>query len=88
MIHQMSLDHALHHLQHRRDQLGLCGQQHAQHNGQKPRRSQLKASSLSWPHSPQRDPGAGLDVGDEAGRVLLRRRALDAKPQARPKPRW
>ena len=27
---QIPLDHALHHLQHRRDQLGLRGQQHAQ----------------------------------------------------------
>jgi hypothetical protein len=26
----------------------------APHEGQKPRRLQLKASSLSWPHSPQR----------------------------------
>ena len=79
-------DHALHHLQHPRDELGLCSQQHAQrdrqrqhpfrtgtcgmtwstkcaavcdirrapHGGQNPRRLQLKASSLSWPHSPQR----------------------------------
>jgi len=79
-------DHALHHLQHRRDELVRCSQQHAQrdrqrqhplrtgtcgmtwstkcaavcdirrapHGGQHPRRLQLKASSLSWPHSPQR----------------------------------
>ena len=30
----MPLDDALHHLQHRRDQLRLCDQQHAQRNGQ------------------------------------------------------
>jgi hypothetical protein len=28
--------------------------QRAPHDGQNPRRLQLKASSLSWPHSPQR----------------------------------
>jgi hypothetical protein len=31
---QMPLDHPLHHLQHRRDQLGLRGQQHAQRDRQ------------------------------------------------------
>ena len=36
--------------------------------------------------SRQRGPSASLDVGDEAGRVLLQRRAIDAKPQTRPKP--
>jgi hypothetical protein len=32
---QVPRDHALHHLQHRRDQLGLCGQQHAQRDRQR-----------------------------------------------------
>jgi hypothetical protein len=32
---QMAREHALHHLQHRRDQLGLCGQQHAQRDRQR-----------------------------------------------------
>jgi len=36
--------------------------------------------------SRQRGPSAGLDVGDDAGRVLLQRRAFDAKPQTWPKP--
>ena len=31
---QMAREHALHHMQHRRDQLGLCGQQHAKRDGQ------------------------------------------------------
>ena len=35
VIQQMPLDHPLHHLQHRRDQLGLRGQQHAQRNRQR-----------------------------------------------------
>jgi hypothetical protein len=34
-VQQMARDHALHHLQHRRDQLGLRGQQHAQRDGQR-----------------------------------------------------
>jgi hypothetical protein len=34
-IQQMSREHALHHLQHRRDQLRLCGQQHAQRDRQR-----------------------------------------------------
>jgi hypothetical protein len=29
VVQQMPLNHALHHLQHRRDQLGLCSQQYA-----------------------------------------------------------
>ena len=29
LLQQMARQHALHHLQHRRDQLGLRGQQHA-----------------------------------------------------------
>ena len=32
-IQQMAPDHALEHLQHRRDQLGLCSQQQAQGDG-------------------------------------------------------
>ena len=32
---QVPFDHALHHLQHRRDQLGLRGQQHAQRDRQR-----------------------------------------------------
>jgi hypothetical protein len=32
---QVPRDHALHHLQHRRDQLGLCGQQQAQRDRQR-----------------------------------------------------
>ena len=31
---QMAREHALHHMQHRLDQLGLCGQQHAKRDGQ------------------------------------------------------
>jgi hypothetical protein len=34
-IQQMARDHALHHLQHRRDQLGLHGQQQAQRDRQR-----------------------------------------------------
>jgi hypothetical protein len=34
-IQQMTRNHALHHLQHRRDQLGLRGQQHAQRDRQR-----------------------------------------------------
>jgi hypothetical protein len=34
-LQQMACDHALHHLQHRRDPLGLRGQQHAQRNRQR-----------------------------------------------------
>jgi hypothetical protein len=40
----------------------------APHDGQNPRRLQLKASSLSWPHSPQRSlrkPWAALQEGVE-----------------------
>jgi hypothetical protein len=35
VVQQTPLDHALHHLQHRRDQLGLRGQQHAQRDRQR-----------------------------------------------------
>ncbi len=34
-IQQMARNHALHHLQHRRDQLGLRGQQQTQRDGQR-----------------------------------------------------
>ena len=34
-IQQMARDHALHHLQHRRDQPGLRGQQQPQRDGQR-----------------------------------------------------
>jgi hypothetical protein len=34
-IQQVARDHTLHHLQHRRDELGLCGQQHAQRDRQR-----------------------------------------------------
>jgi hypothetical protein len=34
-VQQVARDHALHHLQHRCDQLGLCGQQHAQRDRQR-----------------------------------------------------
>jgi len=34
-VQQMARDHALHHLQHRRDPLGLRGQQHAQRDRQR-----------------------------------------------------
>jgi hypothetical protein len=34
VVQQMPFDHPLHHLLHRRDQLGLRGQQHAQRNRQ------------------------------------------------------
>ena len=95
----------MHHLLHRRYQLGLCGQPQAQgnrqrqhplahwhmgmtlstrcaaacamrlapHEGQKPRRLQLKATSLSWPQSPQRrrsKPWA-RDVAFEEGVELV-----------------
>lgn len=76
----MARDQALHHLQHRRDEFRLRGQQQTQryrqrplprsqrnmwddvvhqvrrarHDGHDPRRLQLKASSLYWPHSPHR----------------------------------
>ncbi len=33
LAEQMARDHALHRLQHRRHQLGLCGQQQAQGDG-------------------------------------------------------
>jgi hypothetical protein len=129
VVQQMPLDHALHHLQHRRDQLGLCGQQHAQLNGQRQhplphrrvrddgghqvrrrlrhpacsaRRAEaaplategqqlvVAAFAAAQPQeavgqdaafeegvecfgdeSRQRGPGAALEVGDEAGSVLL-----------------
>jgi hypothetical protein len=35
VVQQMPFDHPLHHLLHRRDQLGLRGQQHAQRNRQR-----------------------------------------------------
>jgi hypothetical protein len=35
VVQQMARDHALHHLQHRRDQLGLCGRQQTQRDGQR-----------------------------------------------------
>jgi hypothetical protein len=87
LLQQVAREHPLHHLQHRRDELGLRGQlakrsgigsdnthcrtgtcgitwsprwaavcdmRRAPHDGQNPRRLQLKASSLSWPHSSQR----------------------------------
>jgi len=61
-VQQVARNHALDHLLHRRDQLGLLSQKEAQvcdirrapHDGRNPRRLQLKASSLPWPHSPQR----------------------------------
>jgi hypothetical protein len=34
-IQQVARNHTLHHLQHRRDQLGLRGQQHAQRDRQR-----------------------------------------------------
>jgi len=34
-VQQMAREHALHHLQHRRDQLRLRGQQHAQRDRQR-----------------------------------------------------
>jgi hypothetical protein len=34
-VQQMARDHALHHMQHRRDQLGLCNQKQAQGYGQR-----------------------------------------------------
>jgi hypothetical protein len=43
------------------------------HDGQKPRRLQLKASSLSWPHSPQRSRRKpwGQDAAFEEGVELV-----------------
>jgi hypothetical protein len=34
----------------------VCDMRRAPHDGQKPRRLQLKARSLSWPHSPRQQP--------------------------------
>ena len=55
-VQQMARDHALHHLQRRRDQLGLRGQQHAQRDRQR---------QHPLPHRHMRD-----DVVDQVRRGL------------------
>jgi hypothetical protein len=55
----------------------VCDIRRAPHDGQNPRRLQLKASSLSWPHSPQRslrNPCAGMPHSRKASTSSLMKR--------------
>ena len=53
---QVARDHAVHRLQHGRHQLGLCGQQQAQRDGQ--------------PHDPNEHPLPHRHVRDHSGGVV------------------
>ena len=59
----------------------VCDMRRAPHEGQNPRRLQLKASSLSWPHSPQRsrrDPCARMPHSRKASNSSLMKRGSSA----------
>ncbi len=59
----------------------VCGIRRAPHDGQKPRRFQLNASSLSWPHSPQRSlrkPRAWMPQSRKASNSSLMNRGNSA----------
>ena len=52
----------------------VCAMRRAPHDGQKPRRLQLNATSLSWPQSPQRSlrkPWARMAAFEEGVELVL-----------------
>ena len=63
----------------------VCDMRRAPHDGQNPRRLQLKASSLSWPHSPQRSlrkPCARMPHSRKASNSSLMNRGSSAPVMA------
>lgn len=47
-VHQTAREHALHHLQHRRGQFKLCGQQHAQGNPKDSTHYRTGMCGMTW----------------------------------------
>jgi hypothetical protein len=91
MPQRMALDHALHQLQHWRDQFRLRGQQQTQQHRQRHHPLshrhmrddvvQPKAGSWSWPHSPQcsrRKPGARMPHSRKASNPSSMKRGRSA----------